>query len=246
MRSAVALRALLVLSVGAASWAVAPVAFAEEDALPDVCYISLEDTQGTGYTYGDIVGVQAVLGIAGTGTWADGTATKLCDYQKKSCQAAPACPAGTLSDAVLQETLSNPALPDIDLTTELNTAATQEITIKEEEGYAQSLIPTSDAGFGAKIGDEYRCSMLAEKVRKGTMNLSDLYCYVLYALEFAIYATGSAVVLIIIYSGYQYILATFGMGDADAALGNVRKALIGLVISSFAWILVRIAEQITL
>lgn len=116
--------------------------------------------------------------------------------------------------------------------------------ILAEEDPAMSFIPTSDAGFGARIGGEYRCSNLSTKIREGSMNLSDMYCYVLYGLEFSLYLVSSIAVLVIIWSGYQYMLSVWGLGDAEEALGNVRKALIGLVISSFAWVIIRVAEQL--
>jgi len=102
-----------------------------------------------------------------------------------------------------------------------------------------SVLPGDDANIGG-YGDA--CIGLARMIRTGDLSLRQIPCFIKYFSQTLIAIAGSIAVIFVMYGGYQYVL---GGQDAQAeAKKTITYALIGLVISLMAWVLVDIVLQL--
>lgn len=92
---------------------------------------------------------------------------------------------------------------------------------------------------GASLGQITSNDILGCSIMTGRVSLSYLSLFVSYALRMLSIAAGTISILFIIFGGYQYVIG--GITESqDAAKSTIKNAIIGLVVSTGAWIIVNI------
>lgn len=87
------------------------------------------------------------------------------------------------------------------------------------------------------------CIGLADMIRKGTLTLRQVPCFIKFFSQTLIGVAGSISVIFVMIGGYKYMFQ--GADDKEAGKRTITYALIGLAVSLLAWILVDIALQFT-
>jgi len=81
---------------------------------------------------------------------------------------------------------------------------------------------------------------LGKKIQEGSMTLADIPVYITHATQFFITIAGTISVLFVMIGGYQYLTA-FGETDKTGkAKTTIFMALVGLVITLLAWVIVNV------
>ena len=102
-----------------------------------------------------------------------------------------------------------------------------------------TVLPNDDTNLGG-FGDE--CIGLGHMISTGDIHLRNVPCFLKYFAETLIALGGTLAVVFIIIGGYRYV---FGFEeDKGGAKNTILYALIGLVVSLSAWVLVDIVLQI--
>jgi len=101
--------------------------------------------------------------------------------------------------------------------------------------------PTLLPGDEAVEGYGNVCIGLADAIRTGDLHLRHIPCFIKYFSQTLIGIAGTLAVIFVMIGGYQYVL---GSDDQkDKAKNTILYALIGLVVTLMAWILVDIVLQ---
>jgi len=78
---------------------------------------------------------------------------------------------------------------------------------------------------------------LYEKVKEGTIELSDIPLFILQWIDYLTYLAGSIAVIMIIVGGYQYMIGSI-TDDKERGKKTLMYALVGVAVTFSAWILV--------
>lgn len=78
---------------------------------------------------------------------------------------------------------------------------------------------------------------LADKIKEGTIELSDIPLFILHWIDYLTYLAGSIAVIMIIIGGYQYMIGSI-TDDKEQGKKTLMYALVGLAVTFSAWILV--------
>ena len=101
-----------------------------------------------------------------------------------------------------------------------------------------SILPGDNFDVGG-YGDA--CTGLAQKIRTGDISLRQIPCFIKYFSQTLIAVAGSLSVIFVMIGGYRYVIGSDE--QKDVAKKTITYALIGLVVSLTAWILVDIVLQ---
>lgn len=101
-----------------------------------------------------------------------------------------------------------------------------------------TLLPGDDANIGG-YGD--LCIGLAQSIRTGDISLRQIPCFIKYFSQTLIAIAGTLSVIFVMVGGYRYTVGADE--DKDNAKKTITYALIGLVVSLSAWMLVDIVLQ---
>lgn len=105
--------------------------------------------------------------------------------------------------------------------------------------YPPSVLPGDNTNIGG-FGDA--CIGLANMIRTGNITLRQIPCFIKYFSQTLIAIAGSVAVIFVMVGGYRYVLG--GDVDKDAAKKTITYALVGLMISLLAWVMVDIVLQL--
>lgn len=105
---------------------------------------------------------------------------------------------------------------------------------------APSLLPGDNANIGA-YGDA--CIGLADKIRQGEITLREIPCFLKYFSKTLIAIGASLAVIFVMIGGYKYTMFD-KPDDKSAAKNTIIYALVGLVVSMLAWVIVDIVLQL--
>jgi hypothetical protein len=102
-----------------------------------------------------------------------------------------------------------------------------------------SVLPGDDANVGG-FGDA--CINLATRIRTGDIHLKQIPCFIKFFSQTLIALAGTLSVIFVMFGGYQYIFAE-AIDGKEKAKETITYALIGLVVTLSAWMLVDIVLQ---
>ena len=102
-----------------------------------------------------------------------------------------------------------------------------------------TLLPVDDVNLGG-TGDV--CVGLATMVKTGDIHLKNLPCFIKFFAQTLIGIGGSLAVIFVMIGGYRLVLGPDS--DKDAAKKTITYAIIGLVITLLAWVIVDIILQV--
>jgi len=105
---------------------------------------------------------------------------------------------------------------------------------------APSLLPGDNANIGA-YGNS--CIGLADKIRQGNITLREIPCFLKYFSKTLIAIGASLAVIFVMIGGYKYTMFD-KPDDKSAAKNTIIYALVGLIISMLAWVIVDIVLQL--
>lgn len=103
-----------------------------------------------------------------------------------------------------------------------------------------SVLPGDNYNIGG-YGDA--CIGLANMIRQGTITLRQIPCFIKYFSQTLIAIAGSLSVIFVMVGGYRYTLEATDDSRAEAKR-TITYALVGLMVSLMAWILVDIVLQL--
>ena len=103
-----------------------------------------------------------------------------------------------------------------------------------------SVLPGDNSNIGG-YGDA--CIGLANMIRQGTLTLRQIPCFIKFFSQTLIAIAGSLSVIFVMIGGYRYSLEATDDSRAEAKR-TITYALVGLIVSLMAWILVDIALQL--
>ncbi len=106
------------------------------------------------------------------------------------------------------------------------------------EFHPPTLLPGDDTDIGG-YGDV--CIGLGTMIRTGDISLRQIPCFIKFFSQTLIAIAGTLSVIFVMVGGYRYTLA--GESQHEEAKRTITYALIGLIVSLLAWILVDIVIQ---
>ncbi|MBU0576947.1 pilin [Patescibacteria group bacterium] len=112
------------------------------------------------------------------------------------------------------------------------------LTFAQSDFGPPTLLPGDDTYIGG-YGDI--CVGLVEGIRTGDISLRQTPCFIKYFSEVLIGIAGTLAVIFVMVGGYRYVVG--GDEDKDAAKKTITYALIGLVVTLLAWVMVDIVLQ---
>ncbi len=104
-----------------------------------------------------------------------------------------------------------------------------------------TALPVSDENIGG-TGDA--CVGLATMIRTGNITLRSIPCFIKFFSQTLVGLAGTLSVLFIMIGGYRYVI-----GEDEINQGQAKKtityAIIGLVVSLLAWVIIGLALQVS-
>ena len=111
------------------------------------------------------------------------------------------------------------------------------LTFAQSDFHPPSVLPADEVIEG--YGDV--CFGIGDAIRTGNIHLRHIPCFIKYFSQTLIGVAGSLSVIFVMIGGYRYVIGADE--QKDAAKKTITYALIGLVVSLMAWILVDIVLQ---
>jgi hypothetical protein len=101
-----------------------------------------------------------------------------------------------------------------------------------------TLLPSENANIGG--GKRGQCIGMADMIRTGNIHLYNISCFLLYFTQMLVGLAGSIAVIMVMYGGYRYLISGENQEEAKK---TITYALIGLVVTLSAWIIVDLVLQ---
>lgn len=100
------------------------------------------------------------------------------------------------------------------------------------------IIPNKDSVVGTSEGDE-KVRQIAERVKNGTLDLTDVFIFILKLIDLVTKIAGSIAVIAILYASIQFMVS--GVTDEkEQAKTTLKYAIIGLIVTFGAWLMVNL------
>ena len=108
-----------------------------------------------------------------------------------------------------------------------------------------SISPGADETFCQAVGKMPAGQALGEKIRCGNMSFADIPFYLMGGLTLLMQLSTFVSVVMIMVGGYLWIVKDL-VGEKNKALNMIKYSLIGLVVSSAAWMIVNVIQGLIL
>lgn len=101
-----------------------------------------------------------------------------------------------------------------------------------------SVLPATDENIGGRTD---ACVGLSTMIRTGEIALRNIPCFIKFFTQTLITMAGSLAVVFVMIGGYRYVIGSDQ--DKDAAKKTITYALIGLIVTLAAWLIVDLVLQ---